>query len=481
MPATGSSFNSSRGISYLYMAAAFVVVVAGIKAAESIVNPLLLAVFLSVISAPAYFGLLKKNVSNWLALLIVIGVLSAVTLSVIFVMMESIASFSSRQEHYRELLDERTSGLQAKVEEWGELFRKKTPAVDAGTEADPASDEDSADDKNSADEASPSATSEVASPTAVEPAALDPTAAALTLTLADADDTEEQQPQPETDSDAVSDSEPLLSADGEVVVDADSVSMEPSDPVESFRFPKTRELPKDDEGWKKFLSEQFNPGMVISLAVTVLGSIGQLLSNAFLILLTVVFVLLEVGTFGRKIGDAFERTEETAERAAQIIARVQHYIVIKTWISLATGVFVVMWLKVLGVPYAGLWGLLAFFFNFIPNVGSVIAAIPAVLIAWLELTTLPAIMAAVGFVLVNTIVGNFVEPRLMGKSLGLSPLVVFFSMVFWGFVLGPVGMLLSVPLTMTARIAMEGFDDTRWVATLMGSGDSGGDPEGNQS
>ncbi|MCL4110987.1 UNVERIFIED_CONTAM: hypothetical protein GTU68_053184 [Idotea baltica] len=207
--------------------------------------------------------------------------------------------------------------------------------------------------------------------------------------------------------------------------------------------------------------------MLISLTLTLMTELGHILSNAFLILLTVIFILLEVGTFRRKIEVAFTKDQEMAARLAQVVTSIRHYIVIKTWVSLGTGIFIALWLKFLGVPYAGLWGLLSFLFNFIPNIGSIIAAVPAVLIAWLELTTMPAFAAAFGFVLVNVVLGNFIEPKWMGKGLGLSPLVVFCSLVFWGWVLGPVGMLLSVPLTKTVRIALDGFDDTRFVATLL--------------
>ena len=129
--------------------------------------------------------------------------------------------------------------------------------------------------------------------------------------------------------------------------------------------------------------------------------------------------------------------------------------------------------------------LLAFMLNFIPNVGSIAAAVPAVLIVWLDTNVspgsgdsanmivvkelLPAAGVAAGYVIVNVVIGNFLEPRWMGRTLGLSPLVIFCSMIFWGWVLGSTGMLLSVPLTMTVHLVLSGFDDTRWIATLMGS------------
>lgn len=447
MPDSAARLNQDRGVSYLYIAAALVIVVAGMRAAEAIVNPLLLAVFLSVISAPAYFGLLKKNVPNWLALLTVIGVLSIVVLGVLFVVMESIAGFTSRQEDYIEKIHRETMVLRRKVEAMLPEWARDKPVAVPNDEA-PADAE--IDQKQTPDTAE-----RLAEPTAK-----------------DASDAEEVAAETSSDVLAVEVSiEPSEGAANESADDVgEALNIEAPALIGQPSFgPPHRNLPRDEQGWKDFMSSQFDPGTVIIWAAGLAGSIGQLLSNAFLILLTVIFILLEAGTFTQKMKDAFVRTEETTERAQQIVKSIQHYIVIKTWVSLATGLFVVLWMKPFGVPYAALWGLLAFLFNFIPNVGSVIAAVPAILIAWLELGMLPASGVAFGFLIVNGVIGNFIEPRLMGKGLGLSPLIVFFSMVFWGWVLGPVGMLLSVPLTMTARIALDGFEDTRWVATLMGS------------
>ena len=118
----------------------------------------------------------------------------------------------------------------------------------------------------------------------------------------------------------------------------------------------------------------------------------------------------------------------------------------------------------IGVDYHVLWGLLAFLLNFIPTFGSILAAVPPVLLAIVQLGFGEALMTAALYVAVNVIVGSILEPRFMGKGLDLSSLVVFLSLVFWGWILGPVGMLLSVPLTIMLKIALESSPDTHWAA-----------------
>ena len=137
-----------------------------------------------------------------------------------------------------------------------------------------------------------------------------------------------------------------------------------------------------------------------------------------------------------------------------------------------TGLIVTTMLWSLGVDFPILWGLLAFLLNYVPTIGSIIAAIPPVLLALVQLGLGPALGVAIGFVAINVIMGNAVEPRFMGRGLGLSTLVVFLSLVVWGWILGPVGMLLSVPLTMTAKIALEANPETEWIAHLLGPADA---------
>ena len=143
---------------------------------------------------------------------------------------------------------------------------------------------------------------------------------------------------------------------------------------------------------------------------------------------------------------------------------------IQTLISAAAGLLIGLWLAILGVPYPVLWGTLAFLLNFVPNIGSIIAAVPVILLALVQLGVGSALLAALGFAVVFMVLGNLIQPKLMGKGLSLSTLVVFLSMVFWGWVLGPVGMILSVPMTSLVKIFLESHEETRGLAVMLGSG-----------
>ena len=141
---------------------------------------------------------------------------------------------------------------------------------------------------------------------------------------------------------------------------------------------------------------------------------------------------------------------------------------IKAWISLATGVLIGLLVWAIGLDYPLLWALVAFFLNFVPNIGSFLASIPAVILALVADGWPMAAQTAAVFIAVNILMGNIIEPRVMGANMGLSPLVVFSSIILWGWMLGPVGILLAVPLTMVLQISLESHPDTRWLALLLG-------------
>jgi len=216
--------------------------------------------------------------------------------------------------------------------------------------------------------------------------------------------------------------------------------------------------------------DYLNAGAVMQLVGGTLKGLAGVLSNTLLVILTMVFILLEAAGFAPKIRAALGRPEADLSRFSRVTWEVQRYLAIKTLTSLVTGVLVGVWCAVLQVDFPLLWGLVAFLLNFVPTLGSIIAAIPPVLLALVQAGRIgPALMVAVGYVIVNIVIGNIIEPNMMGRQLGLSTLVVFLSLVFWGWVWGPVGMLLSVPLTMILKILLENTEEFRWVAILLGS------------
>lgn len=213
-----------------------------------------------------------------------------------------------------------------------------------------------------------------------------------------------------------------------------------------------------------------DPGAVMQLGATLISGLGEILTNSFLILLTVMFILFEASTFKQKILAIWGSRRRSMQSFSKFTDDVYHYLAIKTAVSLVTGIIVALWVALLGVDFPLLWGLLAFLLNYVPNLGSIIAAAPAVLLAMLQIGPGRALIVALGYVVINVLAGNILEPRLLGKRLGLSTLAVFLSLVFWGWVLGPIGMILSIPLTMILKIALETNEGTRWLAVLLGPG-----------
>jgi predicted PurR-regulated permease PerM len=322
--------------------AAFVVIVAGMRAASSIVVPFLLALFVAIICSAPVGWLRNRGISNWLAILVVMFVIFAVGSFVAGFLGTSVSDFVKASPRYADALNERFSGISSWLEGKG---------VD----------------------------------------------------------------------------------------------------MENIR-----------------LLEKLDANTVMGYTATLLNSLRDILANGFLIVVTVIFMLLEASSFPRKLGEILDDPDKSIPQFAKFGDEIRRYLGFKTWICLATGTVATLLLLAAGVDNAFLWGALTFLLNYIPTIGSFIAAIPPILLAFVQYGWTRAIIVAIGYVALNLIIGNFVEPRVMGKGLGLSTLVVFLSLIFWGWVFGPVGMILSVPLTMMMKIALESREDTKWVAVLMG-------------
>jgi len=237
---------------------------------------------------------------------------------------------------------------------------------------------------------------------------------------------------------------------------------------EQFSALKELLTSKEIESPDKLVLKYVNPGAVMSLTASLFSGLGSVLSNIVLILLTVMFILLEASSFPVKFRAVLGVPQAAFPQLSRFVDTMKRYMVIQTAISLTAGILVGIWLAILGVDFPVLWGLLAFLLNYIPNLGSIIAPIPAVLVAFLQLGMGRAALAAAGYIVIFFSLGNIILPRLMGRGLGLSTLVVFLSLIFWGSLLGLVGMVLSIPITMTFKIAFESNESTRWIAVLLG-------------
>ena len=345
MSAPSASPLHVRGARLLFIAAALVVVIAGLKAAQSFLLPFLMALFLTILCVPPMRWLERRGLPTWLAALLVIGGAILAVLVVAVVIAGSLQSFYVELPFYRARLD----GMVQTALSW-------------------------------------------------------------------------------------------LSGHGIVI--------------------SPQELTAD-----------INTGAVMDLAATIAASLVAAFSNVVLILLLMAFMLLELHGAPKKIRLALGDPEADISDLGRGAHMVQRYLVVKTLMGLLNAAVAIGICFAFGIDFAVLWGLFAFLFNFVPNIGSVLAGIPPVLLALIVYGPARAALVAACYVLLDFAAGNWLEPRIMGRRLGLSPLVVMLSLVFWGWMWGPVGMLLSVPLTSATKLFCEHTDDMRWLAILLGTGD----------
>ena len=387
------------GARMLVVAASLVVVIAGLRAASSLLIPVLIALFISILSFPLLFWLRSKRCPTGIAVAATILTDLAILAVVIGLVSGSINELVRERAKY----EKRFQDFSESVDGWTSDVRSWL--VDRGIDA------------------------------------------------------EDWFGFPDTLDGTSSESSGVVpgSADGSTT----GADGEPSSPGVAVARPL-----QADEGIGRWLLTWFDLEAILDAANTTLRGLANILSSTFIVLLITTFILLEATYFRRKLRRAFA-DPVVEQRVATIMAELRRYLGVKTGISAVTGLLVGIWVAILGVDFAPLWGLVAFALNYIPNLGSIIAAGPPVLLALIQEGVGLAVLVAIGYLVVNIVIGNFVEPALMGRRLGLSVLVVFLSLIFWGWVWGPVGMLLSVPLTMILKIMLENTDDLRWAATLL--------------
>ena len=209
----------------------------------------------------------------------------------------------------------------------------------------------------------------------------------------------------------------------------------------------------------------------------VLGRLVGFLGTSLITLILTVFMLSEARMFGRRLEAISLARGPNLARMLSATRDIQRFLAIKTAVSLLTGILAGLLCWVAGLDFYILWGILAFFLNFIPVIGSIIAGVPPTILALLAAGVPNAVMVAGGYLLINNFLGNLVEPMLVGRRFGISTLVVVISVLFWGWLWGPLGMLLAVPLTMVLKVILEGADEFRWIGVAISSEQPAGSAE----
>lgn len=239
---------------------------------------------------------------------------------------------------------------------------------------------------------------------------------------------------------------------------------EAAEPVVSFTF-------------KSIFDEYWDPKLIVEwIGQTALwGKITSLASKSFFVLIIMIFVLSESGRYAQKIKLVVRERGPDLRGFQNSAQEIQKYLGIKTAVSAVTGILAWVACTVLEVDFPVLWGLVAFVFNYIPAIGSIVAAIPPIILALIgpgssdtEWTIWPAVGVLACYLAINISIGNFIEPMLLGERFGISTTVVIVSVLFWGFVWGPVGMFLAVPLTMLVKVMLDNSTDLRWISVLLG-------------
>ena len=205
------------------------------------------------------------------------------------------------------------------------------------------------------------------------------------------------------------------------------------------------------------------------LGTGVLGQVVGFFGASMIFLILTVFMLSEAKSFAGRLEAVSRAHGPNIPRMLRATRDIQRYLGIKTVASLITGVLAGLLCWAAGLDFFILWGILAFALNFIPVIGSIVAGVPPVILALLVSGMPSALLVAGGYLLINNLIGNFLEPILVGRRLGISTLVVVVSVMFWGWVWGPLGMLLAVPLTMMIKVVLDGSDEFRWIAVVISS------------
>jgi len=227
----------------------------------------------------------------------------------------------------------------------------------------------------------------------------------------------------------------------------------------------SQRLPFDVSGMLALETFDFSP--VFNIAGGLLGTLVDTFSNWIIVVLLVAFMMVDFAVLPTKMDRMFKDQKEI-QVFSDLLSSIRRYVSITSSTGLLTGVANAVLCVILGVDFAILWGVVGFFMNYIPNLGIWLSILPPAILTLLEFGWQRAVIVIIGFWLTNVVIENILKPRVMGEDLNISPLFIMISLVVWTFVLGPMGSILAVPLTLiTTKLLLENSEETRWLAVLM--------------
>ncbi len=496
---------------YAVVLAAAIIILGGIHASRSILGPIFLAAFFSAMLVSPLRWLRSKGFSQAFSLCAVILFVLAVGLGTMTVVGAQLAQFAKDIPTYRDLFNDELKSYNLNVGDFVPFLKEDEPTEEASDASADVTDERAlerrvrdevdramsarmreAEEKENAPAGAPDISGETtkflketatpenvarADEARIKPVAfwtqeldgaseqtgLTPTIEENSGALTAVDDAEGLIPQaPKTSSLIGANADEV--ADGEEIADADADD-------ESL---ESRVARIDDEEERESVASA-PPVSVVDAGSNELfrflaglaSELSYFASNGFILTLLVIFMLCETTSMPKKMTAALGKQGFVNEHIQNLVADIRNYMVIKTWMSLGVGFFVTLLLIVSDVQYPLLWGFVAFLLNYIPNIGSVVAAIPPIVLATVDHGLVVGVVDAVFFVIINCTIGYGVEPRLLGNGLDLSPLIVLIALILFGWLLGPIGMFLSPPLAVIMKIIFQSFPETRWIAVLM--------------
>ena len=371
------------GTKFLLATAAIIVILAGLKAAQSLISPFLLAVFFALILTPPLAWLKKKGLPDAIAIIVLSACVFLLGLGIVLIFSSSLTQFAAKLPTYKEkvtagytTMDTWINDVADKVSTLGESIQQLNPLV----------------------------------------------------------------------------TEELQEEEGTLVPEPAGVPDNAGVPAKLSRLS---------------LSNVISVNTLLSFAQSSVNTLLNFVTSSSLVIFMLVFMLIEAARMPGKVKEAFSGRDLSNEYFKKIADDTWNYMKIKTIICFLTGLFTSLGLWFLGVEYAILWGILMFFLNYIPNIGQIIASVPPILLSLIDGGVSLAIWVTLWLILVNSFFGIGIEPRYMGEGLGISSLVVLLSLIFWGWLLGPVGMFLSAPLTMVMKIVLQNDPKTKWIAVLL--------------